>query len=425
MLNRIRSRRRITLSRRSFLRASGVMLALPALESTGAVAAVAPPRRMVCVNTSLGLYAGNLFPAQAESDYEMTPYLRVLEDFRNDFTIFSGVSHPEVDGGHSSEASFLTAAPHPGSSSFRNSISLDQFAVEKLAPDTRFPYLALGTQRGSLSFSRAGVQIPSEKSPSSLFRQLFVDGSPDEVRKQVQRLKDGQSIMDTVLDQAQRLQREASALDRQRLDQYFSAVREVEQRLVKSEAWSHKPKPKVDAAMPKDIADRTDIIGRTRLMFDVMHSALETDSTRFITFSIDGMNDVPPIKGVTIDHHNLSHHGKDPEKLAQLAIIESLEIEALGDFLSKLRGTRESTGTLLDHTMVLYGSNLGNASSHDTKNMPILLAGGGFRHGRHLAFDKDNNTPVCQIFVSMLQQLGVPDERFASGDRPIAGLQPV
>jgi hypothetical protein len=342
---------------------------------------------------------------------------------KQDFTIFSGVSHPEVDGGHSSEASFLTAAPHPGSSSFRNSISLDQFAVERLAPDTRFPYLALGTQRGSLSFSRSGVQIPSEKSPAKVFRNLFVDGSPDEVAQQVQRLKDGQSIMDTVVDQAERLSRRASVSDRQRLDQYFSAVREVEQRLVKSEAWAHRPKPKVDVSPPTDIADRTDIIGRTRLLFDVMHLALETDSTRFITLSIDGMNDVPPIKGVTIDHHNLSHHGKDPEKLKQLAVIETLEMEALRDFLLKLRGSREEAGTVLDHTMVLYGSNLGNASNHNTRNMPILLVGGGFRHGQHLAFDPKNNTPVCQIFVSMLQRLDVETDEFASGKGRVAGLE--
>jgi hypothetical protein len=410
-------------NRRDFLRASGVLLALPALECLGGVAAGSPRRRMVCANTSLGLYAGNLFPAEAGRDYPLTPYLEVLRELRDDFTVFSGVSHPEVDGGHSSEASYLTAAPHPGSSSFRNTISLDQFAIERLAPDTRFPYLALGTQRGSLSVSRAGVRIPSEMSPAALFKQLFVDGSAKEVELQVQRLKDGQSIMDTVRDQAARLQKSASRIDRERLDQYFAAVREVEQRLVQSEAWAHRPKPRVDVPAPTDIADRKDLIGRTRLMFQVMHLALQTDSTRFITLSIDGMNDVPPIKGVTIDHHNLSHHGKDPEKLKQLAIIETLEMEALGEFLTRLHDTSEDGGSLLDHTLVLYGSNLGNASSHDTKNMPILLAGGGFRHGQHLAFDQKDNTPVARIFVSMLQRLGIETDTFASGHGRISGLE--
>jgi hypothetical protein len=410
-------------NRRDFLRAAGVALALPSLECLGRSGAAAPPRRMVCANTTLGLHGDNLFPSQAGRDYDGTPYLQVLGDLRDDLTIFSGVSHPEVDGGHASEASFLTAAPHPGSSSFRNSISLDQLAVERLAPDTRFPCLALGTARGSLSFSRSGVQIPSEKSPAAVFQKLFVSGTDAEIRQQVQRLKDGQSIMDIVRDQAGRLLQSASRIDHQRLDQYFTAVREVEQRLVQAEAWAHRPKPQVDVPPPIDIVDRKDIIGRTRLMFQVMQLALQTDSTRFCTLSIDGMNDVPPIKGVTIDHHNLSHHGKDPEKLKQLAIIETLEMEALRDFLTQLRATPEQDGTLLEHTMVLYGSNLGNASSHDTKNMPILLAGGGFRHGQHLAFDRKDNTSVCQIFVSMLQRLGVETDRFAGGQGCIAGLE--
>lgn len=412
------------INRRSFLRAAGVLLALPALESLGTAAAAAgAPRRMVCVNTSLGLHGEYLFPTKTGRDYTLTPYLEVLKDFRNDFTIFSGVSHPEVDGGHSSEASFLTAAVHPGSSSFRNSISLDQFAVEKLAPDTRFSFLALGTDRSSLSYSRSGVQIPSDKRPSQIFRKLFVDGTPAEVRQQVQRLKDGQSIMDTVHAQAKKIEREATTADRERLDQYFTAVREVEQRLVKAEAWSQKPKPKITAPIPNDIADRKDIIGRTRLLFDVMHLALQTDSTRFITLSIDGMNDVPPIQGVTIDHHNLSHHGKDPEKLAQLKIVETLEMQALRDFLVKLRDSKETGGSVLDRTTVLYGSNLGNASSHDTKNMPVIVAGGGFKHGQHVAFDPKNNTPTGQIFVSLLQRLGIETDQFASGKGRVNGLE--
>ncbi len=412
-------------TRRGFLQASGAFLALPALEClAGAEAAAPPPRRLVCMNTTLGLYAGNLFPADAGSEYEITPYLEPLQKLRSRFTIFSGLSHPEVDGGHSSEASFLTAAPHPGSSSFRNTISLDQLAVEQLAPDTRIPSLVLATSYGSLSYSRAGVQIPSERSPASLYKQLFTAGTAQEVQRQVQRLRDGRSIMDSVIEQARRLERGASAIDRERLDQYFSAVREVESRLGKAEAWAHRPKPVVDMPPPEDIADRKDIIGRTRLMFSVMQLALRTDSTRFITLSIDGQNDVPPIEGVTVDHHNLSHHGKDPEKLAQLKIVETLEMQALAEFLGELAAAPEGGGNVLDNTLVFYGSNLGNASSHDTKNMPVLLAGGPFRHGNHLAFPERSNAPLPQLFVSMLQQLGLETERFAgtSGTWPGFGV---
>jgi hypothetical protein len=421
-------------NRRQFLRAAGVALALPTLESIGAPAAAGPtqsvgvsaagaPRRMLFVNTSLGLYGPNLFPTQAGRNYESTPYLDVIKAFRDDYTIFSGVSHPEVDGGHSSEASFLTAAPHPGSSSFRNTISVDQLAAEQLGATTRFPYLALATARQSLSVNRSGIRIPSESRPSQVFRKLFMNGTPQEVAREVERLKDGRSLLDTVRGQAKMLSGQVSAADRDRLDQYFTAVREVEQRLVGAEDWSNRPKPKVDVKPPNDIADRTDIIGRTRLMFDVIHLAFQTDSTRIVTLSIDGMNDVPPIKGVTIDHHNLSHHGKDPQKLAQLKIVETLEMEAFRDLLTRLKDVKETGGTLLDHTAIFYGSNLGNAASHDTRNMPVILAGGGFRHGQHLAFDSANNAPLPRVFVSMLQRFGIEVDTFASGKGRMTGLE--
>jgi hypothetical protein len=214
-----------------------------------------------------------------------------------------------------------------------------------------------------------------------------------------------------------------SATDRERLDQYFTAVREVEEQLVKSQEWSKRPKPKVSVAPPRDVASLADIIGRTRLMFDLAHLAIQTDSTRFITLKIDVVGAVPPIAGVKLDHHNLSHHGKDPEKLQQLQRIEVQQLTALGDFLGKLKQSKEGGETLLDRTMVLYGSNLGNASSHDTKNLPILLTGGGLKHGKHLAFDRKNNVPLCKLYVSMLQRLGAEVDRFGSGSGRLAGLE--
>ncbi len=417
------------ISRRQFLRGTSVAIALPMLESVApfACAAVAggPVRRMVCCCTTLGIHAENLFPAKAGRDYELTPYLEPLQELRGDFTLFSGVSHPEVDGGHSSEASFLTAAPHPGASSFRNTISLDQFALEKLPPATRFGSLALNIGQGGtgLSVSRSGVKLPTDGRPSEVFQKLFVNGSPREVARQTERLRDGRSIMDTVADDAKRLQQRVTARDREKLDDYFTTVREVEQRLQLAEDWVRKPKPAVDVPPPTDVSNAYDFVARTRLMFDLAHLALQTDSTRFITLMIQGHNSVPPVQGVTIDWHNLSHHGKDPEKLAQLRVLELEQMKLLAGFLAKLKSSRESSGDLLANTMVLYGSNLGNASSHDTRNMPMLLAGGGFKHGQHLAFDQHSNTPLGQLYVSMLQRLGIETDRFASGKGTIRGLE--
>ncbi len=420
------------LSRRTFLRGSGVALALPLLDAMilSAVAAAQPAsqraaqrRRMVAVCTGLGIHGPLLFPEKAGRDYTPTPYLEELKPVRDQLTICSGLSHPLVDGGHSSEASFLTAAPHPGSSSFRNSVSFDQLIAERLRPDTRFASLTLSTgNRASLSWSRTGVRVPADEKPSQVFARLFLDGSSEEVRSQVRKLRDGRSVVDTVRDDANRMQRELGKNDRDKLDEYFNSVRELEQRLVRNEEWATKPKPKAPGAPPRDIANPADTIGRTRLMYDLIHLAIQTDSARIITLFIAGMPSVPPIPGVNADWHNLSHHGKDPAKIAQLRLIETEHLKALRDLLVKLQGVKEEHETLLERTAVLFGANMGNASSHDTKNLPILLAGGGFKHGAHLAFDQNNNAPLCNLFVSMAQRLGLEMNSFASSAGTLKGL---
>jgi BMFP domain-containing protein YqiC len=407
-----------SLPRRSFLRGVGVALALPMLDAmVPAFAAPAAPikRRMVSICTTLGIHPENLFPKETGRGYKPSPYSQVLDEFRDQFTIFSGLSHPDVDGGHSTEASFLTASPHPGASGFRNTISIDQLAIEKLAPDTRFSSLLLSsTGNYSLSWTRNGVNIPAEERPSRVFSKLFLDGSTAEVEQQVRRLKDGQSIMDVVGAEAKGLQRSVGTRDREKLDQYFTSVRELEQRLVKAEDWAHKPKPKVNMKPPADPQNRADIIATTRPMFDLMHLAIQTDSTRLITFKMQGHNLVPPIEGITQDWHNLSHHGKDPAKLEELAIIEKTELHELRTFLANLKSSAEDGSNLLDRTMVLYGSNLGNSSSHDNHNLPIVLAGGSFKHGQHLAFDPQNPPPLCNLYVQMLRRLGVDTSTFGS-----------
>ena len=417
------------IDRRTFLRGAGVALSLPLLDAmcparAASAAAERLRQRLVLIDLGFGLHAPNLFPEKSGPDYEMTPYLDVLKEFRDDFTIISGTSHPDVDGGHFAAKSFLTAAPKPTSANFKNTISLDQLAAEQIGLETRFSYLALSLMPGrSISYSRSGVEIPSESRPSKLFARLFLEGKPDEKQRQMQRLKDGQSVMDAVLDKARRMQKRLGAADRDKLDQYFTSVRATEERLVKAEAWEQKLKPHTTAGPPQDITNAADVIGQGGLMFDMLHHALETDSTRIVTFYNPGVNAVPPIAGVTQDYHNLSHHGQDQERLDQLKVVELEQLKLFAGFLGKLRGTREEGGTLLDQTMVMFGSDLGNGNSHDNHNLPIILAGGGFRHGRHLAFDQTRNYPLPNLFVSMLQRLGLEIGQFASSTGTMKGLE--
>ncbi len=416
------------LSRRSFLRATGVTLTLPLLEAMSPrramAAATEPPRRMICINTTLGLHTPNLFPTQSGKDYELTPYLEPIKEHRNDFTVFSGLSHPEVDGGHPAELCYLTSAPHPRADNFKNTISLDQYAIEQLVPDTRFGALVLASSSSrGLSFTRSGVPIPADERPSRVFKNMFVDGTPAEINAQLQRLKQGQSIMDTVLGEAKEFQKGLGKQDKQKLDEYFNSVREVEQRMVKAQDWTKRPKPKVDAKAPVDIASSVEVPARVRLMIDLMHLALQTDSTRFITFSLNGLNAVPVIPGVTQDWHNLSHHGQDPAKLAELKVVEVEQMKLFGELLTKLKSTSEGGSTLLDRTIVMFGSNLGNASSHDNKNLPIMVAGGGFRHGQHLAFDPKKNPPLSNLYVQFLRRLGAEVNAFGSSTGTIPGFE--
>jgi hypothetical protein len=413
----------MNLDRRAFLRAAGVSLALPWLEAR---ASQDPPprRRLVCLCAPLGLHGPHFFPERAGPDYALTPYLEVLRDLRGDFTVLSGLAHPDVGSSHDSIYSFLTAAPHPENrAGFRNTVSLDQVAAEALGGATRFPSLTLSAEGFSLSWTRSGALIPSDTSPSRLFAKLFLDGRPDEVKAQVQRLRDGRSILDAVADPTRAIRPSLESADRDKVDEYFTSVRELERRLSVSEAWSARPKPKVDAPRPQDIGNPADVIGKSRQMFDLIHLALETDSTRIVTMMLPGTSLVPAVPGVNQGHHDLSHHGQDPAKIEQLKKVELEVMKALRDLLAKLKGAREDGESLLDRTMVFFSSNLGNASSHSTRNLPVLLAGGGFRHGRHLAFDAKSPPPLSNLYVSMLRRLGLEVDAFGSSTGPLPNLE--
>ncbi|MBJ7259831.1 MAG: DUF1552 domain-containing protein [Chthoniobacterales bacterium] len=415
------------ISRRTFLRSSGVALALPFLDSMlpkrglGADANVkgVVPRRMVCICTNYGLYGPALFPENTGRNYTLSPYLEILKEHRNDFTLFSGISHPNQAGacGHSSEMTWLTSAANPGLSGFRNTISVDQLVAEKTGFETRYPSLVLGTGSAginSISYTRSGVMIPAESKPSKVFAKLFLNGTPDEIKGQMQKLQEGRSIMDSVQGQAKTFGRRVGTADRAKLDEYYTSVREMELRFAKAEEWVKKTKPTVDAAQPKDITDERDLIGRLRLLLDLVPLAVQTDSTRLFTIMVQGLPSAPLVPGVSIDHHGLSHHGKEPGKVEQLRRIEEAQFAAVRDLIAALAKKEEAGRRLLDSTMVMFGSNLGNANSHEPTNLNIVLAGGGFKHAGHVAFDQKNNTPLSNLFVTMLQRMNIETDRFGS-----------
>jgi len=435
---------RHSLSRRRFLRGAGVLLSLPLLDAMrpsfaglGSLekadsAAVTPggkPRRMFAICNNLGLLPDKFFPKQAGRDYPLSPYLEILKDHRDDLTVFSGVSHPDVDGGHPADNCFLTAAPHPGRGSFRNTISLDQYIGERIGHLTRFPSLTLGVniQQGqrSLSWTGSGVMIPCEEKAADVFRRLFMQGTAEETETQVRRLELGESILDVVAGEAKELQRNLGAHDRDRLDQYFTSVRDLEKRMAMSREWEHKPKPIVSASVPLDPESPRAYMDKVRLMYDMARLAFETDSTRSISLLLDSVNS-PAIEfgdvKTTDGYHNLSHHGKSAEKLRQLEAIDEWHMKLLNDLFAGLKTVKEDGETLLDRSMILYGSNLGNANTHVTTNLPTIFAGGGFKHGQHLAFDTDRNYPLPNLFLSMLQRMGLETDKFASSTGTMRGL---
>ena len=281
------------LPRRSFLRGAGVTLALPMLDCMTPLfaQAAAPPRRMLIIANNLGVLPKLFFPQAAGTDYELSPYLTALAEFRNDFTVFSGLSHPGVTGGHSADNCLLTAARGAFKSGFRNSISFDQFAAEKLGQVTRFPTLNLGVNidkgNRSLSWTRDGVLLPAEDSAPKLYERMFVQGDQDAVAQQIHRLESRGSILDTLLDETKRFSRELGADDKARLDQYVTSVREVEERLQTARAWEMKPKPVATQPPPADIQDKKLFFEKFDLMLSMAQLALESDSTRIVTLMAD------------------------------------------------------------------------------------------------------------------------------------------
>jgi len=417
-------------NRRQFLRAGSAVLALPFLEALAPRlargTAAPPPKRMVCIMTNTGLLPENFWPKQTGKVFEPSRYLAHLEPVRGRYSVMNGLSHPDNSGGHVVEKSFLTGARFPSSAVFKNSISIDQLAAESLGHHTRFPFLALGVNGqhdGLLSVSRDGVFIPPELSPAKVYQQLF---TPDTAAESEQRMREiGQrvSTLDFVNEKAKRLSRSLGAEDRARLDQYLTSVRELEQRLEQARVWQKREKPRVTVPQPQDILDNTQDVDRARLMYDMTLLALQSDSTRIVTLYLNPLEVLVKLPGVSDRTHTLTHHGNEPEKLEQLAKVEEAGLKNLGRFLAGLAAVNEGGSSLLDDTAVLFGSNMSNGSNHSNVNLPVLLAGGRFKHGQHLQFDLKNNTPLCNLFVSMLQHMGLERDAFSTSTGTLTGLE--
>ncbi|MCE9562320.1 MAG: DUF1552 domain-containing protein [Planctomycetes bacterium] len=406
------------LDRRTLLRSAGVAIGLPFLDAMVPASAaeakkvLAQPQRLLLIGRPLGLYTPFFFPEKAGKDYEPSRYLKILQPHRDQFTVFSGMSH-RYAAGHFAEVGLFTGV-HPDNirpNEIRNGISLDQEVASHLGGQTRFASLVLGG--GDAAWNRRGVRIPAQQRATQVFKQLFIKGTPEEEAREMRRIRDGQSILDDVREQVKTLNKKLSDVDRERLDLYLSSVREAELRLQQDEKWTKTPKPEVKVPTPTQDFGGPQLLQRSRQWYDLVQLALKTDSTRVISLWL-GSQERPEIEGVTIPHHDASHHGQEPSKLEQLALIEEAELKVLGELIDKMKKTADGEQTLLDRTAIFYASNLGNSSSHDNTNLPILLAGGGFKHKGHVAFDRKNNTLLSNLYLRMLHQMGIEAKSFGA-----------
>ncbi len=412
---------KLALNRRRFLHASGVVLALPMLESMS-LASAKSPTRIVNICATLGLYADAWFPKAAGIEYEASEYLKHIDTFRDRYTVFSGLGHQNQTGrqAHNSEITWLTSAEHPGLDGFVNTISLDQAAADHIGYVTRFPSLVLATNNPqSQSYTKGGVMVPAETSPSALFTKLFLQGDPATVTRETQRLTDGGSILDHLQSETASLLPQVSSTDRNKLDAYYEALRSAERELVSIRAWHEQPKPTVAHEPPEDIEDRADLIGRFRAMLKLIPLILETDSSRVVSLMIQDHGVVLNGFDAVVDQHNLSHHGQDEQKIDHLLQVENAIVKTFAELLTSMSARHEDGSSLLDSTSVLFGSNLGNANSHSATDLPILVAGGPFSHGKHIVYDGETNTPLSNLFVTLLRTIGLEIDEFGHSTKAL------
>ncbi|MGE0607446.1 MAG: DUF1552 domain-containing protein [Pirellulales bacterium] len=438
------------LSRRHVLRGLGAAISLPLLDAMLPRAWAAPSQyrpleeslgphpRLVCCYVPNGVNIKEWMPADSGPGYTLSPTLETLREHRQDFTVLSGLGHPHSEGGHSGADTWLTGAhlkAVPGAD-YTNTISADQVVAELHGKQTRFPSLQLSDSSGTggaghshtLSFDRGGTPLPAENSPNRLFERLFVPDSDSDSEATLRRYAERRSILDSVLAEAQSLDRRLGKADQRKLDEYLNSVRETEQRVERMTAWVDVPKPQIDpqglqlTSQPGNAHDRPMWLD---VMLEVSYLALLTDTTRVISF--EWSREAGGYGGGGENHHELSHHGGDAGMLQKLGVIDRFHLERLGRFLSFLKSTREGEGNMLDQTLVLYGSgmNSGEGGDHSPKNLPTLVAGGkqfGLKHGQHLAFDADRHPPLSNVLLTLIQKMGVESDKFQDATGTLTGL---
>jgi hypothetical protein len=418
-------------NRRAFLKAAGVCIALPTLEAFPRLArgreAGMPPRRLVCIGNEFGMYPGAFWPTQAGTDFALPTLLKPLEHMRKQFSLFSHLDHG-LKGGHFAVHTFLTGVNSADAKGMpEGGISLDQRAAEFVGARTRFPSLTIGSETGlhggpMMSWTRTGTRVPPIQGPKELFRKLFLDDDAQAREKTTERIQRHGSILDAVLGDAHALQKRSSKSDRIKLDEYFASVRDVENKLELEKHWQHIPKPKPPIDEPQDEGLTRDL----PKIYDLIALALQTDSTRVATVEVGGSFAASDL-GIREGYHSLSHHGQVQKSIDLLVQIERYQVEQYSRFIERLSTIHEpgSDRSLLDSSMVLFGSGMGNANSHTNHDLPIVLAGGGFRHGEHKLYPQEDRkrVPLCNLYLSLLQKFGVEVDAFSTSSGTLSGLE--
>lgn len=422
------------MNRRTLLRGtSGALLALPCLDAMAApVTAAEVPMRMACIGLNFGFVPQLFFPEVTGPNYQLSDRLQPLKKLRNDFTVFSGLDHGvNGQGGHGGVHAYLSGVLSKNSAGMLESnISIDQKAAQLVGVQTRYPSMQLASgndPNNMISWNASGVSNPPASNVETIYKLLFQKVDPRLQKTTQAKYAARTSILDLVKTDADYLKRKVGVRDRAKLEQYFNSVREVEKRLTQSSQWLDKPKPVVDYTLPAGSNSR-DFVDRVPFYYDLMSLALQTDSTRVITLALGDIGANFGGFKISRGYHQLTHHGKVPEYITELSVIEQFHMKQLARFLNQLKAVEEPNGkTLLDNSMVLFGSGMGNASSHSNKNLPLILAGGGFRHGEHKSYFKDEAkkkaTPAGNLFVSMLQRFGVETDQFGLSNSTLTGLE--
>ncbi|EDY17336.1 protein of unknown function DUF1552 [Chthoniobacter flavus Ellin428] len=408
-------------NRRHFLRNVGACLALPFLESL-ARGRNAPPQiqRLVCVANPFGMIHDAFFPTEVGLATTLPENLQSLDGLRGKFTVFSNLDHG-FGGGHGATHAFLSGVRSSEAASMPNgNITLDQFCGERCAGQTRFPVLntSAGSNDGGgveLSWTRSGVMVPSIQKVTRVFEMLFVDDPAAQAGERAARYDEQGSILDAVNEQAKAMNRRLSTRDQEKLDQYFTSVRQVEKSLQDEKAWLSRPRPKVDMKEPRNGT----VTQQVPILFELIALALQTDSTRVATLEVPGAFDCAGVGLTEKSYHGYSHHGKDPTLMAGLRKVERYQIEHLAQFVKKL-GELE----LLDSTQILFGSGMSDGSAHTNKNLPVILAGGGYAHQTHLAMpgETGKKVPLCNLYLTMAQRFGIETASFGTSKGTINGL---